>query len=161
MLPQYTPKDIARFWSKVDRSGGPAACWTWQSGVMKPLPYGRFKCARRNMGAHVVSWELAHGTVPPGLCVCHNCPGGDNPTCVNPAHLFLGTLTRNHEDMVAKGRNARGERNGRAKLTEPDVREIRRLSVAGVLHKDLAARFDVSDTTIFQVVSRKMWGHIR
>lgn len=110
--PKYTPEQrIAAFWAKVDKSGGDDACWIWTAFRLR-AGYGLFKWYGKDTGAHRVSWELAHGAIPDGLWVLHNCPGGDNPACVNPAHLWLGTQQDNTDDMVKKGRSATGVRHG-------------------------------------------------
>ena len=90
-----------RFWEKVDVSAGPHGCWLWIATVTNK-GYGQFSKGRVSVTAHRMSWELANGVKPPtDLFVCHRC---DTPTCVNPAHLFLGTHRDNIADMVAKGR---------------------------------------------------------
>lgn len=88
-----------RFWPRVDTSGGPDACWEWTRG-RDPHGYGRFATPNSDL-AHRASWELHNGPIPAGLNVLHHC---DNPPCVNPRHLFLGTQKDNVDDMVAKGR---------------------------------------------------------
>jgi hypothetical protein len=112
-----------RFWAKVLK-GAPDECWLWQ-GWTNNHGYGRIYILERDSdtGAHVVSWFLHTGSWPEkGMCVLHNCPEGDNPACVNIAHLWLGTKADNTHDMMRKGRHghithperlARGERNGR------------------------------------------------
>lgn len=102
----------ARFWSKVERG---AECWLWRAAVDKD-GYGKFQLTTRSrpkqihVRAHRLAWALANGKMPPsGLVVMHAC---DNPRCVNPAHLSLGTQSENRADCTHKGRNATGDRNG-------------------------------------------------
>lgn len=96
-----------RFWSFVDRSGDPDACWLW-TGYLTTSGYGEISVANRRRWSHRIAWELLRGPIPPGIEVCHNCPDGDNPACCNPAHLFLGTHADNMRDMWAKGRGRSG-----------------------------------------------------
>lgn len=111
MRPQYTPKFLQRFWSKIDTTG---ECWLWTHQTQHTrLGYGRISTTRGGPDflAHRVSWELAYGPIPDGLWVLHNCPGGDNPSCVRPTHLYLGTPRDNSRDMVQKGRSLRGDKH--------------------------------------------------
>jgi hypothetical protein len=123
------------------------------------MRYGRFKFRGVEYHAHRVSWELANGPIPEGLLVCHRC---DNPPCVNPAHLFLGTQADNLADRDAKGRAVyrRGSKNGAAKLTEESVRHIRRRLKEGELQKTLAAEYGVSQSLIAQIRKGQVWGHV-
>lgn len=94
---------VARFWSKVQKSDG---CWLWTGPVKsRAHPYGRFWVSpeRKHVKAHRIAWELEHGTIPEKLHVLHRC---DNPRCVRPDHLWLGTHRQNMQDMAAKGRAA-------------------------------------------------------
>ena len=131
-------------------------CWSW-TGARGPQGYGFIK--RKDgtqLRAHRVSYELAFGPIPPGLQVCHRC---DNPPCVRPGHLFLGTARDNAADMVAKGRAARnvGEQNGSARLTRAQVAQIR----AATEHNGhLAERFGVTPSAIGLIKRRQRWTHV-
>jgi hypothetical protein len=157
-----------RFWSKVDKSG---QCWLWTAARFSN-GYGAFRVAGNNVRAHRHSYELTNGPIPPGMVVCHTC---DNPACVRPDHLFLGTSADNARDMSEKGRGAtggknasrlhperlrRGEAHGRAKVTEEQVREIRRLYAEGVPHRKLAKMFGLSPSPILDIVHRRHWQHV-
>lgn len=106
--PKINPGTLARFIAKVDQRG---ECWVWTASKY-PLGYGQFSAEGWTVGAHRFAWMAFRGAIPPGLHVLHNCPGGDDPACVNPGHLWLGTQAENIADMCAKGRQASGDRNG-------------------------------------------------
>jgi hypothetical protein len=138
--------------------GDPEDCWPWLAG--RSMAYGRFNWVEdgksRTERAHRLAWWLAHGSMPPeGMCVCHAC---DNPICCNPHHLFLGTRADNMQDMARKGRARNrplsGEKNGNARLTESDVREIRASSVSA---NKLAREYGVSQSTISRLRLRETW----
>ena len=137
-----------RFWSKVDKSGD---CWLWK-GAKGRDGYGWAHLTHRKMVyAHRLSWELANGSIPLGLLVCHDC---DNPPCVNPAHLFLGTEADNQRDSITKNRNAIGEKNGNHKLTETEVKEIKQ---HGLTYERLALKFGVAEVTIWRIIRGRTW----
>jgi hypothetical protein len=94
-----------RFWEKV-RKAGPEECWEW-SGVKLPRGYGIFTIGYTKIYSHRYAWSLGNGEIPDGMYVCHKC---DNPSCCNPAHLFVGTASDNNADMDRKGRARRGVR---------------------------------------------------
>lgn len=142
-----------RFWSKADKSGD---CWIWQ-GRLTTSGYGQFKADRKNWISSRVAYELTNGAIPPGLCVCHRC---DNPLCVRPDHLWAGTNAENMDDLRRKGRAARGERNSSAKLTEPEVVEIKRLISEGVGQRILGERFGVGTSTIAHIATNRTWAHV-
>jgi len=148
---------LIRFWSFVDERG-PDDCWEWQGHHIRK-GYGQYTVREPlQMLAHRVAWELHHKQeVPEGMCVCHTC---DNPPCVNPAHLYLGTHTDNMRDRAERGRSAKGSQNGNAKLTEDQVREIRQLRQAGWKYRQLAVRFGITPTTACQITHRTHWRHI-
>lgn len=128
-------------------------CWLW-AGTREARGYGVTSFMKRNVLAHRLSWELSHGAIPAGLHVLHRC---DNPPCVNPGHLFLGTHLDNIADMVGKGRHVRGERQWQSVLTEDAVRSIR---AAGESGRELARRFGVTASCISEVRNGKAWAHV-
>lgn len=148
-----------RFWAKVKKSDG---CWEWTASRQKN-GYGSIALPRRDSGrmarAHRVSWMIAHGPIADGLQVCHRC---DNPPCVRPDHLFLGTRAVNMADCVAKGRlnSARGERASKAKLTAEKVNEIRARLARGATDQGLATEYGVSDTSIRMIRLGWTWRHL-
>lgn len=150
-IPELTERDTIRFWSKVDKSGD---CWSWMR-YRNAGGYGRFSICGKPRNAARISYILAFGEIPHGLYVCHRC---DNPACVNPAHLFAGSINDNTKDMVAKGRQARGERHPSAKLTEAQVIAIKQLYPSGeYTYRSLGRMFCVSDQNIKEILSGKIW----
>lgn len=159
MITNYTTKQVARFWSRVSKAPHSKGCWEWQGQTDKG-GYGTISINDRNKRAHRMSYELAYGELPAELDVLHTC---DNPTCVNPSHLFLGTDVDNMRDKVAKDRQCKGESHGMSKLTEEQVLEIRRrykryAKVDNTV--TLAREFGVHQSRIFDIVNRKKWKHI-
>ncbi len=140
-----------RFNSKIRKTN---QCWLW-TGTQFTNGYGNI-WNHKMAYAHRVSWQLSHGPIPHGLCVCHKC---DNRLCVRPSHLFLGTSAENARDMEQKGRAAKGEAHSHHKLTETNVREIRKLDGMVPRHI-LSNKFAIDVSTVSNIVSRKTWRHI-
>ena len=146
---------MKRFFDKTERNRE-TGCLEWTAAV-RTDGYGMLKLGERMVGAHRVAWELAHGPVPEGLCVCHTC---DNRLCVEPNHLFLGTNAENLADRDAKERQARGTRQGQAKLNEVAVRVIRYMAAKGEPIGKLARLHKVDPKTVREVVQRETWAHV-
>lgn len=139
---------VERFWAKV-QIGRPDECWTWTAAKTRK-GYGNFRTTETRL-AHRYSYELAYGEIPNGLHVCHHC---DNPSCVNPRHLFISNNWGNVQDRDEKNRVAHGSKHRAAKLTEFDVAFIRR---SGRTVTNLSAMFGVSAATISEIRSGKSW----
>jgi hypothetical protein len=145
--------NVEHFWSKVDKSG---ECWTW-TAYRNANGYGEVRASKKLWLAHRFAWHLEHGEIPDGLNVLHSC---DNPPCVRPLHLFLGTQLDNVKDCVQKRRNgtAYGEAKGNAKLTRGSVKKIRELyAKGGVTQRALAKVYGVGKTVIWNVTTRRTW----
>jgi hypothetical protein len=143
-----------RFWSKVDTSGGPDACWPWL-GPKDWDGYGLIKHNGRMERANRVALELGKGKLQPGQLACHKC---DNPTCCNFNHLFPGTHKENHADRDAKGRrvNVTGEQHGQSKLNWEKVRQIRTLA-GQQTQAALSEQFHISPRQIRKIITNKNW----
>lgn len=149
-----------RFWAKVQR-GAEGECWLWIGG-RDSWGYGAINIKGKQTGAHRFAWELANGPISEGKFVLHDCPAGDNPSCVNPAHLRLGTHAENMADRQRKGRCARpaGEKNPRAKLTEDLARLIHARHASGESQGSIARSLHVSRTAVYQVLVGKRWAYL-
>lgn len=146
-----------RFWAKVDKRG-PDECWPWTAHAVKG--YGRINRGGREgpVLATRVSWELHNGPISDGLNALHRC---DNPACVNPNHLFLGTQKDNVADMCAKGRargGTRGEQNGNSKLTADQVRAIR---MANEPRRFVIEKFRISKSQYWNIKTGQQWAGLR
>ncbi len=146
---------VERFWSKVDR-GGPADCWEWQASFSSDAGYGQFWLNGTQVRAHRLAYRLECGPIPESLVVRHRC---DNPCCVNPAHLELGTHKENSADRVKRGRSNSpfGERHGHCKLTEQQVLVIR---ASNEPQHVLAKRYGVTQSVISAARRGETWGHL-
>lgn len=166
-LPQLSEKQINRFWQRVGITANPDKCWEWQGRCDSKMGYGQvafgypksieYKASR-------IAYFLFYGQQPNNLCVLHKC---DNPPCVNPHHLFLGTHLDNTKDRQKKGRlnwspetAPKGERNGQAKLNAEQVKVIKTMLAQGIKQKVIALEFHVCPANIAQIKRGARWGHI-
>jgi hypothetical protein len=134
----------ARFWSKVDRSAGEDACWPWLAALRRGDVHrtGQFAIGPRPHAAHRVAWMLTRGPIPPGILVLHRCDGGT--TCMNPAHMFLGTSA---DFGVLYARRHPGP------LSADVVARVRELHAAGKSVRAIAKDVGSNKTTIGEIVS--------
>ncbi len=153
-------KDMRRFFAKIQKT---SSCWLWQGTTNGTAGYGSFRVgsmkdgSRRKILAHRFSYKLHKNQIPEKLIVCHSC---DNPLCVNPEHLFLGTHKDNMQDCCSKGRISKGEHRPKSKLTNQQVEYIRK--VFTLRHSKfggaaLARRFGVCHQLIHRIVRGKTW----
>lgn len=152
------PRVILRFAKSYTVSDD--GCWVCDSRVDKD-GYGSFQARdgdkRPVIKSHRYSYMLHRGAIPKGLCVLHRC---DNPACVNPSHLFLGTHADNVRDKVSKNRQLKGTDVSGAKLDEVKVREIRSLKAEGLKRCDIARIYHVSERTVSNAVNKSCWRHV-
>lgn len=156
---------VTRFWRWVNKRKSKKLCWEW-TGCRDSCGYGLIgtgKGSRVIERAHRVSWKLhnPHSLIPKGIKVLHKC---DNPACVNPDHLFLGTQLDNMKDMLSKGRSnyVKGQKQGLAKLTEEKVSHMRKLWDSGThTLSELSLLFSVHWGTIWSAVTRRTWKHVK
>jgi hypothetical protein len=142
-----------RFWDKVNKTN---TCWLWTGATQSrtTCAYGVFRVARRNALAHRFSYELAFGTLPSGKNVCHSC---DNPICVNPEHLFLGTQADNLADMRSKGRmHGASHQRARRSLSPSAIADIQSQTALGVSQRKLARAYQVSQKTIYNALHGRL-----
>lgn len=149
-----------RFWSKVKKTKG---CWNWVAGKDKN-GYGKISIHRKDYRAHRLSYEMYwKKVIPKGLLVLHKC---DNPSCVNPKHLSLGTNQDNMKDMVRKGRRSTflsGETHPLSKLNNNLVRKIQRILKINNeygINRKLAKMYNISESIISRIKHNKRWRHI-
>jgi hypothetical protein len=160
--------DQERFWEKV-KVESTDKCWPWMGllfndgdgyGQFTMCCGGRDKIIKHRFRAHRIAYLLAYGHLPDDLCVCHTC---DNPPCMNPYHLFLGTPIQNAQDRTNKQRDAKGEQHGMHKLTTEEVLEIRHIRATQkkkISYRALGEEYGVSTTQIGWIVRRESWKHL-
>lgn len=156
--PFNDPELVKRFWQNVIKHPDDG-CWE-RTSRLSPLGYGRIKHNGEEIMAHRCSWMMMNGPIPKGMCVCHRC---DNPKCVRPDHLFLGTQIDNIRDMHSKNRQRgpRGEKAALAVLTAELVTQIRtEYTAGGCTYRGLAAKYKVSGGTVNHLINRRTWKHI-
>ncbi|MDL4862069.1 HNH endonuclease [Halomonas elongata] len=148
---------VERFHTKY-RLNPATGCWEWTDALSSRGGYGRLKVGRVAVRAHRASHLIHKGPIPEGLVVCHTC---DNPACVNPDHLWLGTHMDNTQDMMTKGRGKypghQGEINPSAVLTRRKVEEIIQRITEGQTNKRIAIEFGVSHATVSLIRRGKIW----
>lgn len=159
-----------------------SGCHLWLGSVSGGMGYGTMRVDGKNQRAHRLAWSALNGTIPPKMLICHRC---DNPHCINPDHLFLGTYKDNNSDRRSKRRDhwfvrpelaaeqlgkarkvaaknaARGERVSTAKLTSFQVREIKEAVLNGEKQRAVAARFNISQTVVCHIATKKRWRHVQ
>lgn len=141
-------------------------CWEWTRGK-NGQGYGtqrinsNIKNSSKRYTVHRISKAIFHGfDIGSSLCICHHC---DNRICFNPEHLFIGTIIDNNLDKEKKGRGNRpkGENHGNAKLTNKDILDIRKMSIEGISHRNIAKKFSVTKTSVGDVLRGKLWKHVQ
>lgn len=166
-MPAVPKHPSERFWDKVAKRG-PTECWEWH-GARLTNGYGflfagpTYERNERFVKAHRISWEIHNGDVPDGLCVLHHC---DNPPCVNPSHLYVGTRADNAHDRAVRKRgkeqHQNGEQNDNAKLTEAQVRaiivELQKLPRRS--QTLIAEQYGVKQPQVSRIMRRKSWAHL-
>lgn len=147
---------IKRFWAKTDKETA-APCWLW-NGAKDKYGYGVVRINKRNYLTHKVAWMIANNQlIPKGQVIRHTC---HKRNCVNPEHLITGSQLNNIDDRVKSNRSARGEQNGRTKLTQRDIRMIKVLKGLGWTETDIAQLLDVSRSAVANVLHNRSWNWV-
>lgn len=148
-MAKYQGKD---FWDLVSQFDG---CWLWQGNINPASGYGRLTNGYKNFPAHRISWMRFNGCpIPEGQSVLHHC---DNPPCVRPDHLFLGTQAENLADMHSKNRGKYGSQIKNSKIKEPDALVVRALCDLGVSQRTVGALYGLSQQTVSKIAMRRIW----
>lgn len=142
-----------------DSSDRTKDCWNWIKSVRSSSnPYGQIRYQGKIWIASRLSWVHHRGPIPEGLCVLHKC---DNPKCINPEHLYLGTNKDNTKDILDRGRrqDQRGERNPNRRLSTEDVEKIKAMLTDKIRQKDIAAKFGVTQSCVSHINTRRNRTH--
>jgi hypothetical protein len=142
------------FWDFVKKTPN---CWIW-TGYVNQDGYGRIMVPGGPVTTHIFSWKLTNGPIPEGMCVCHKC---DNPPCVRPDHLFLGTHLENIKDRDKKDRTAHGVRNYRHKLNPEKVLAMRAMRASGVGYREIGEAFGVNDSAAWKAIKGSNWSRVK
>jgi hypothetical protein len=175
-LDKATPKANNRFWDRVDIRND-SDCWEWV-GTKGSAGYGYLYLNGIKLTVTRVMWMVKVGKIPSGHIICHKC---DNPSCVNPNHLFVGTFKDNSADMTLKGRNGshakpenlfrgkhqntepwpRGEKHFRTKITKDDVLLVRKLNAEGFSGVEISKKTGVKYHTVSDILLNRSWTHVK
>lgn len=147
---EITESDEDRFWAKVNQT---RSCWEW-TAAKSAFGHGRFRLNGHLLSPHRIAWVLLCGKIPPGMLILHKC---DNPSCVRPKHLYLGTHSDNLRDALKRGRKANPSVK---KLTDDQVRHARQEVANGRSHRSVAKSLSVSHSTIDRVINREYYTHV-
>lgn len=128
-------------------------CWEW-TGARDKDGYGVVTVSRKSKRLHRLLFELYYGYIDDDLVMCHEC---DNPPCCNPEHLFQGTIQDNSDDMVAKGRSLKGERNANTALRQEEAEEIRKMYAEGMKQREIAEMYGMTQQAISSIVNGINW----
>lgn len=144
-----------RVWAKIDRRGEDE-CWPWMGATQFGYGYIWVVPQKHHAKAHRIVYAYTYGDFDPAWLVCHRC---DNPPCCNPRHLFLGTVADNMRDRDLKGRgyDRHGEKNGRAKVTQQQVEQIRALVASGKSQQSVGERYGLKQAQVSRIVRSKCW----
>ena len=152
-------EELTRFWLKV-KVADANECWEWQAGLFSN-GYGQYRVGKKKVKAHRFSYRIFYGKIPDGLCVCHIC---DNPKCVNPVHLFLGTHKDNSNDRDRKKRGCYnncqpqpGAKNGSSKLNPNQVISILNFCASGISLEKISQAFNISKSQVRNIKHRRSW----
>ena len=157
----YKRKTIMeRFLRSFSKTEGDS-CWLWLKRLDRD-GYGQMTFHLDNdiimvKKAHRVAYEILVGEIPTGMCICHKC---DNPSCVNPSHLFLGSQADNIRDMVNKKRQMYGKQHWNVKLKPEDILEIKNLVASGLTNTEVAKKFNIAQQTVSAIKNNKSWIHL-